>query len=148
MRTPPYLPFASLFDISILVTILRLLQPLTVHHTVVILPSFPSALQLRLSFGLLNGQPPLGSHDEVLDSLQYPLHMLNLGDTKFLRVTTSESQEFASTYVVTCKAFCILTTGVFPAMLPPQLHHTVAIRDQISGLWSPSRISKSDFDCK
>jgi hypothetical protein len=52
-------------------------------------PSFPSALQLMVRFGLLNNQPPLGSHGEVLDSLQYPIHMPNLGDTKFLRVMTS-----------------------------------------------------------
>jgi hypothetical protein len=34
------------------------------------LPSFPSALQIRVSLGLLNNQPPLASHGEVLDSLQ------------------------------------------------------------------------------
>jgi hypothetical protein len=52
------------------------------------LPSFPSATQFRGIFGLLNNQPPLGSHGEVLDSLQDFLHMPNLGDTKFLQVTT------------------------------------------------------------
>jgi hypothetical protein len=34
--------------------------------------------------------------------------MPNLGDTKFLRVMTSWSQEFASACVVKGKAFCIL----------------------------------------
>jgi hypothetical protein len=56
-------------------------------------PSFSSGLQLRVSFGLLNNQPPLGSHGEVLDSLQCPLHMPNLGDTKFLRVTMSPKRQ-------------------------------------------------------
>lgn len=30
----------------------------------------------------------LGSHGEVPDSLLYPFHMSNLGDTKFIQITT------------------------------------------------------------
>jgi hypothetical protein len=36
-----------------------------------VLPPFPSTLQHRLSFDLLNNQPALDSHGEVADSLQY-----------------------------------------------------------------------------
>jgi hypothetical protein len=51
--------------------------------------SSSSPLQRRVSFGLLNNQPPLGSHGEIVYSLQYPHHKPNLGGAKFLRVTTS-----------------------------------------------------------
>jgi hypothetical protein len=53
------------------------------------LHSFPSTLQLRVSFGLLNNPSQFGSYGEGLDSLQYPLHMANLVDTKFLQITPS-----------------------------------------------------------
>jgi hypothetical protein len=91
---------------------------------VAFLPSLlPSALQIRVSFGLLNNQPPLKSHGEVRDSLQ-----LSSSDVQrwWHTVPSGHDVRTSGVRVHVCRDVLsflhTLTTGVFPAILPPQLH--------------------------